>query len=338
MNTLTLGIDLAKNVFSLHGVNRNGKTVIRKTVKRQQLIPEVAKLPPALIGMEACSGAHYWARKFIKLGHDARIMAPKYVAPYRQGEKNDSNDAEAICEAVGRPKMRFVPVKTVHQQASLIIHRIRQGYVHMRTGIINQPRGLLSEFGIVMPKGRYSAQKAIRLVLEDAENDLPSNIRAILNDLFQKVLQLNEDILAYDRQINLIARQSEETTRIMATPGVGSQTATAVIATVGNMNMFRSGRQFSAWLGLAPRQYSTGGVTRLGRITKRGDKYLRTLLVHGARAVVARAKSKTDWLSQWVNDLIERRGMRRAIVAVAAKNARIIWALLTHKTEYQAAA
>lgn len=337
MNTLTLGIDLAKNVFSLHGVNQHGKTVIRKTVKRQQLLPEVAKLHPALIGLEACSGAHYWAREFTKLGHDARIMAPKYVAPYRQGEKNDSNDAEAICEAVARPKMRFVPVKTIDQQASLMVHRIRQGYVHMRTSIINQLRGLLSEFGIVMPKGRHSGQKAIQHVLEDAENELPGNVRTMLNDLYQKVLQLNEDILGYDRQISRIARESEDATRAMTAPGIGSQTATAVIATVGDMSLFKSGRQFSAWVGLVPRQYSTGGVTRLGRITKRGDKYLRTLLVHGARAVVARAKNKTDPSSQWINDLIERRGIRRTIVAVAAKNARTLWALLTHKTEYQAA-
>ena len=255
MKSLTLGIDLAKNVFSLHGVNQSGKTIIRKTVKRQQLLSEIAQLPPALIGLEACSGAHYWAQELIKLGHDARIMAPKHVAPYRQGEKNDSNDAEAICEAVSRPNMRFVPVKTPHQQASWVIHRIRQGYVHMRTGIINQIRGLLSEFGIIMPKGRYSAQKAIAMILEDTDNNLPGSIRPMQNDLYQKVLQLNEDILSYDRQINRVARESEDACRIMATPGIGSQIATAVIATVGDMNMFKSGRQFSAWLGLVPKQY-----------------------------------------------------------------------------------
>ena len=337
MNTLTLGIDLAKNSFSLHGVDQHGKVVIRKNVQRHRLLPTVAKLPSALIGMEACSGAHHWAREFSRLGHQSRIMAPKLVAPYRKGGKNDSNDAEAICEAVSRPTMRFVPVKSTDQQAVLCVHRVRQGLVHIRTAMINQLRGLLSEFGLVMKQGRYPAQNEVRHILEDPDNGLPGLVRELLNELLQKILQLNEDVLSYDRQIKRSARESSDAKKIMAIPGIGAQTATAMLATVANMNQFTSGRQLSAWLGLTPRQYSTGGVTRLGRITKRGDKYLRTLLVHGARAVIARAKDKTDSLSLWVKDLIERRGIRRTIVAVASKNARTIWALLVRDTEYKVA-
>ena len=338
MKSITVGIDLAKNSFSIHAVDQRGKVLTRKTVQRRHLLSTIAKLPPALIGMEACSGAHYWARELTRLGHEPRIMAPKLVTPYRKGGKNDSNDAEAICEAVSRPTMRFVPVKSPEQQAVLCLHRVRQGLVHTRTAIINQLRGLLAEFGIVFRQGRYPAQKEIRHIIETPDNHLPELVRKLVDDLFRKVLQLNEDILSYDRAIKQSARESYSAQKIMAIPGIGAQTATAVIATVANMTQFKSGRQFSAWLGLTPRQYSTGGVTRLGRITKRGDKYLRTLLVHGARAVVARATEKTDSLSLWVQSLIERRGIRRAIVAIASKNARIIWALLTRDTEYKTAA
>jgi len=330
-----LGIDLAKLVFSIHGVDEHSKPKLRKTIKRNKLISEVAKLPPCIIGMEACSGAHYWAREFTKLGHDVRIMASKFVIPYRQSEKNDANDAEAICEAVTRPKTRFVSIKSEEQQAVLCLHRIRQGAIKDRTARINRLRGLLSEFGIIMPKGRYPAQNAIAGILEDAENDLPFLARELLNDLWQSIRGLNEEILKYDRKLYALANQMKAAKRLMSIPGIGEITATAVVATVNDAKHFESSRSFAAWIGLVPRQYSTGGVVRLGRISKRGEKHIRTSLIHGARAVIANCKNKTDRTSLWVKDLVERRGFKRATVALAAKNARLIWALLHSEKEYQ---
>ena len=336
MNVTTIGIDLAKSVFSIHGVDRHGKVVLRKQLSRAKLLPFLAQLPPCLVGMEACSSAHHWARELEKLGHRVGIMAPRFVAPYRKSGKNDDNDAEAICEAVARPQMRFVAVKSAEQQAVLCLHRIRQGAVTERTAQINQLRGLLAEFGLVMPKGRYSAQREVPLILEDAENGLPMLARRLLNDVYQRVLRLHEEILSYDRELSALARQSQDAQRIMQLPGIGMQTATAVLASAPNPALFKSGRHFAAWLGLVPRQYSSGGKTRLGRITKRGDKYLRTLLIHGARAVLETVSEKDDRLSHWVRELVARRGIKKAAVALAAKNARILWALLMKQQDYQA--
>ena len=330
-----VGIDLAKLVFSIHGVDANDKCKLRKTVKRNNLLAEIAKLPPCIIAMEACSGAHYWAREFTKLGHDVRIMASKFVIPYRQNEKNDANDAEAICEAATRPKTRFVIIKSEEQQAVLCLHRIRQGAIKERTARINRLRGLLAEFGITMPKGRYPAQKAIADILEDGENNLPFIARELLDDLWQSIKGLNEEILKYDRTLYALANQMKDAKRLMSIPGIGEITATAVVATVNDAKHFETSRSFAAWIGLVPRQYSTGGVARLGRISKRGEKYIRTSLIHGARAVIANCKNKTDRTSLWVKDLVERRGFKRATVALAAKNARLIWALLHSEKEYQ---
>lgn len=335
MNVTTVGIDLAKNSFSLHGVDGHGKVAFRKTLSRHKLLPFLASLPPCLIGMEACSGAHYWGRELLKLGHRVGLMASRFVAPYRKGGKNDGNDAEAICEAVGRPGMRFVPVKSDEQQAVLSLHRIRQGLVGERTALINQLRGLLSEFGLIMPKGRYSAQHHIPSILEDAENGLPMLARRLLSDTYQRLRIMNEQILAYDREIYHLAKDSEPAKRLMTLPGIGEITATAILATVGDPRQFRNGRQFAAWLGLTPRQYTTGGKIRLGRITKKGDTYLRTLLIHGTRAVLATVQDKNDKLSCWAKALIERRGYKRAAVALAAKNARILWALMVRNETYQ---
>jgi transposase len=329
------GIDLAKLVFSIHGVDAHDKCKLRKTVKRNKLLAEVAKLPPCIIAMEACSGAHYWAREFTKLGHDVRIMASKFVIPYRQNEKNDANDAEAICEAATRPKTRFVSIKSEEQQAVLCLHRIRQGTIKDRTARINRLRGLLSEFGIIIPKGRYPLQNTIGGILEDAENALPFLARELLNDLWQSIKGLNEEILKYDRKLYALANQMKDAKRLMSIPGIGEITATAVVATVNDAKHFDTSRSFAAWIGLVPRQYSTGGVVRLGRISKRGEKHIRTSLIHGARAVIANCKSKTDRTSLWVKDLVERRGFKRATVALAAKNARLIWALLHSEKEYQ---
>jgi len=286
--------------------------------------------------MEACSGAHYWAREFTKLGHDVRIMASKFVIPYRQNEKNDANDAEAICEAATRPKTRFVSIKSEEQQAVLCLHRIRQGAIKDRTARINRLRGLLAEFGIIMPKGRYPAQKAISEILEDAQNNLPFLARELLNDLWLNIKTLNEEILKYDRKLYALAKQMKDAKRLMSISGIGEITATAVVATVNHAKHFNSSRSFAAWIGLVPRQYSTGGKAHLGRISKRGEKHIRTSLIHGARAVIANCKNKTDRTSMWIKDLIERRGFKRATVALAAKNVRLIWALLHSEKEYQA--
>lgn len=330
-----VGIDLAKLVFSIHGVDEHGKCKLKKTVKRNKLLAEIANLPQCIIGMEACSGAHYWAREFTKLGHEVRIMAVKFVIAYRQNEKNDANDAEAICEAVTRPKTRFVSIKSEEQQAVLCLHRIRQGLIKDRTARINRLRGLLAEFGLIMPKGRYPAQNTIGCILEDAENGLPMLARELLHDIWQSIKGLNEEILKYDRKLYALANQMKAAKRLMSIPGIGEITATAVVATVNDAKQFDSSRQFAAWIGLVPRQYTTGGVVRLGRISKRGEKHIRTSLIHGARAVIANCKNKTDKVSLWVKDLVERRGFKRATVALAAKNARLIWALLRSEKEYQ---
>lgn len=335
MNVTTIGIDLAKNSVSLHGVDSRGQTVWRKSLTRTKLLPFLGSLPACRIGLEACSGAHHWGRSLEGLGHRVGIMASRFVAPYRKGGKNDGNDAEAICEAVSRPGMRFVPVKSAEQQAVLCLHRIRQGLIKERTAAINQIRGLLSEFGLIMPKGRYSAQHHIPGILEDAENGLPMLVRRLLGDTYRRMRVMNEQILAYDRELEHLAKASDRATRLMTLPGIGAVTATALVASIGDPKQFKNGRQFAAWLGLTPRQYTTGGKIRLGRITKKGDVYLRTLLIHGTRAVLANVAEKSDRLSAWARALIERRGYRRAAVALAAKNARIAWALMHHGTTYQ---
>jgi len=335
MNISALGIDLAKNIFSLHGADDHGKTVLRKTVSRAKLLPFLATLPRCKVGMEACSGAHHFARCLQELGFEVQLMAAKFVAPYRKGGKNDGNDAEAICEALTRPNMRFVAIKHEDQQALLSLHRIRESRVSERTALINQLRGLLSEFGLVMPKGRHQAQQLIPRLLEDAENNLPWLVRNLFNDEYQRLLQLNEQLKGYDKQIEQIATQNEDMKRMMTLPGIGAITATALLASIGDIKNFKSGRELAAWLGLVPRQYSTGGKTKLGRITKHGDKYLRTLLIHGTRSVMNVLGDKQDRLSQWLRNVIERRGKKKAAVALAAKHARIIWAMLSRGESYQ---
>ena len=334
MDITTIGIDLAKNTFSLHGVDRNGKACLRKSVSRNKLLPMLATLPPCLVGLEACSGAHFWAREISQFGHTVRIMAPKFVIPYRKGGKNDHNDAAAICEAVARPDMRFVPIKSAEQQAVLCLHRARQGLIRQRTALTNQLRGLLTEFGLVLPKGRYQTHEHIPAILEDAKNGLPDIARRIIHEVWQRYLQTHEQILAADRELASLARQSAAACRIMTIPGVGELISTAIVAAV-DPHQFHNGRQLAAWLGLTPRQYTTGGTVRLGRITKQGDKYLRMCLIHGARAVLANLREKCDKVSCWLRQLIARRGYKRAVVALAARNARLIWTLLMKQEDYQ---
>jgi len=262
-------------------------------------------------------------------------MAPRFVAPYRKGGKNDGNDAAAICEAVARPDMRFVQVKSEDQQAVLSLHRVRQALITDRTALINPLRGLLAEFGCVMPQGRYCAQHQIPQILEDADNGLPRLARRVIGDLYQRLRDLNTQLLAYDRELEHLAKDQTAAQQLMSVPGIGAITATALVASIGDPKQFKNGRQFAAWLGLVPRQFTTGGKIRLGRITKRGDVYLRTLLIHGTRAVLATVKNKTDRLSRWAQALIARRGYKRAAVALAAKNARILWALLVKGETFQ---
>lgn len=329
----TVGIDLAKNVFSLHGINANGKVLIRRTVRRADLLRVVASLPPCVIGMEACSGSHAWARQFRGFGHDVRLMAPAFVVPYRKSGKNDGNDAEAICEAVTRPNMRFVPVKSEEQQALLSLHRVRQGFIEERTALINRLRAVLSEFGVVLPNRVHWIKRGAAAAAET----LPALARRAVEDLHAHLRLLDERIGAYDRELEAQAQASEAAQRLMQIRGIGPLTALAIAATVGDARDFSSGRQFAAWLGLTPRQHSTGGKPCLGHITRRGEGYIRMLLVQGARSVLQTAIRHADRLSRWALNVQARRGYHRALVAIAAKNARIAWALLSKQQTLRAA-
>lgn len=328
MAILFVGIDLAKSVFALHGVDEYGKAVlVAPKVARDKLVGMIAALPPCTIGMEACSGAHHWARVFAGFGHTVRLMAPKFVAPYRMSGrrgKNDAADAAAICEAVQRPTMRFVPVKSLEQQARLSVHRMRQGFIEQRTATINRIRGLLAEFGIVLPLKAATVRREAAACLED----LPGWANVAVGDALSELYRLDERIEQYDRHIAQMAREDSRARQLMKLCGVGETTASAIVAMVGNGHEFSCGRQFAAWLGLTPGQYSSGGKSRLGRITKAGDSYLRSLLVLGARAVLNAAAGKADRISTWAKALAERRGYWRAVIAIAAKNARMAWAVL----------
>jgi transposase len=328
MAIVFVGIDLAKNVFAVHGVDDHGKpALVRPSVARAKLHALIASVPPCTIGMEACSGAHHWARLFVALGHTVRLIAPKFVAPYRlsgRRGKTDAADAAAICEALQRPSMRFVPIKSIDQQSLLTQHRVRQGFVEQRTAIINRVRGLLSEFGIVMPL----KASVVRAQAAAALEDLPGWANLAIGDCLSELHHLDERIAQYDRHLASQARQDTRAQQLMRLSGIGETTATALVASVGNAHEFKCGRQFAAWLGLTPGQYSSGGKTRLGRITKAGDGYLRSLLVLGARAVLNAAKARSDVLSSWALALQQRRGYWRAVVAIAAKNARMAWAVL----------
>ena len=297
MAIVNVGIDLAKNVFALHGVNENGQVDLRRpSVPRAKLHEAVAVLPPCTIGMEACSGAHHWARLFAQSGHTVKLMAPKFVTPYRMSGKRgktDAADAAAICEAMQRANMRFVPVKTLEQQSRLMVHRTRQGFVEARTAVINRIRGLLAEFGIVLPqKAQVVRREAARHM-----DSLPGLGKIVIEDLLDEIRHLDERTKAYDAHVRSMARDCTAAQRLMQIIGIGEVTATAIVAMVGNAQEFSSGRQFAAWLGLVPGQYSSGGKTRLGRITKAGDAYLRGLLVMGARAVLNAAGAKDDSIS-----------------------------------------
>lgn len=327
MEITTIGIDLAKEVFQIHGVDRHGKAVLCKQLRRNEMVKFFVNLKPCLIGMEACGSSHYWARKLNEFGHTVKLMPPQFVKPYVKTNKHDMADAEAICEAVSRPNMRFVPIKNIEQQAILSVHRARQGFVKARTAQANQIRGLLSEFGIVIPQGIHSIAKRVPDILEDAENGLPGTMRHLLERLNDHLKELNRQVEELELQIKLWHKENEASQRLEAIPGIGPITASAIVATVGDAREFKNSRQFSAWFGLVPKQRSSGGKQMLLCISKRGDAYLRTLLIHGARAIIRFAEKKAE-PDSWLRKLIARRNKNVAAVALANKNARIIWALL----------
>ena len=336
MNIITVGIDLAKHIFALHGVDHDGKAVLVKPrVARDQLAALIAQLPPCLIGMEACTGAHHWARLFRQHGHTVKLIAPKFVAPYRMSGrhgKNDANDAAAICEAVTRPHMRFVPIKEESQQSILSLHRIRHGFVEERTATYNRLRGLIAEFGVVLP------QKVERLRREIGHHldFLPTLVRHSVSDLLNHADSLNQRIEEYDRTIQAAAKQDARSKQLMQLSGIGPTTASALVASIGSGHDFSNGRQLAAWIGLVPGQYSSGGKMRLGRITKAGDAYLRSLLILGARSILAGLGNKQDGFSRWARNLQERRGYWKTVVAIAAKNARLVWAVLHYGEAFTA--
>jgi transposase len=334
MKITTIGIDLAKNVIQVHGVDERGRTVLRKQLKRAQVTAFFANLEPCLIGMEACGSAQHWARKLAGFGHEVRLMAPQFVKAYVKGNKHDAADAEAVCEAVRRPNMHFVAVKTVEQQSILAVHRARQSFVKARTAQANQIRGLLGEFGLVIPKGIGHIAKRLPEILEDAENALPGVLRELLQRLAENLKAMDRQVDEVELQIQAWHRGNEASRRLDHIAGVGPLTASALVASYGNAKSFRNGRQLAASLGIVPRQYSSGGKPTLLGISKRGDVYLRTLLIHGARAVVRAAEHKAE-VDPWLKALLARRHKNVAAVALANKNARIAWALLAHGTAYE---
>ena len=329
MKITTVGIDLAKLVFQIHGVDARGKVAVRRQLKRAEMSSYFVNLEPCLIGMEACGSAHYWARKLEGYGHTVKLMAPQFVKPYVKTNKNDMADAEAICEAVAQPNMRFVVIKTVEQQAILSIHRARQGFVKARTAQGNQIRGLLSEFGIIIPQGIRSITKRMPEILEDAENGLPGAMRNLLERLTENLKEMDRQVNELEAKIQLWHRENAASLKLAEIPGLGPITASAIVATVGDAREFKNGRQLAAWLGLVPKQHSSGGKPTLLGISKRGDTYLRTLMIHGARAVIRFAENKAE-PNVWLGKLMARRNKNIAAVALANKNARVVWALLAN--------
>jgi transposase len=333
-----LGIDLAKNVFQLHGADRKGRAVLKRRVMRDQLIGAVTEVPPCTIAIEACTGAFYWARRFEVLGHQVKIFSPQYVKPFVRRQKNDGNDAEAIVTAARQPHIPLVPKKTIEQQDIQALHRARQRMVNHRTALVSQSRGLLLDRGFAFAKSITRARRMIPLLIADTDNALTPMARATIAELWDLMCDLDRRIHGLDGRIDAVFKADPTCQRIAAIKGVGPKIATAIVAAVGNGAEFRNGRHMAAWLGLVPRQHSSGDKRVTMGISKRGSQHLRSLLVHGARAVVRTAPNKLDPRNRWVNDLRERRGFNRTTVAVANKTARVIWAVLRRGEPYRAAA
>jgi transposase len=331
----TIGLDLAKMVFQVHGADGDGLPVVRKKLRRGQVLGFFAGLSPCLVGLEACASAHYWARELQALGHEVRLIPPQYVKPFVKTNKNDAADAEAICEALGRPTMRFAAVKSADQQAVLMLHRSRELLVRQRTMLINALRGHCGEFGMIAAQGARKVAALIE-VIEDPDDDrLPALARDALLTLVVQLRAAEAQIAALEKELTAWHRSSEASLRLATIPGIGVITATALVATVGDARQFRSARQFAAWLGLVPRQRSSGGKDRLGRISKRGDGYLRRLLVHGARIVLFWSRRKKETRSDWLEALLARRPTNVVMVAMANKTARVVWAMLSRGETYQ---
>jgi transposase len=311
------------------------RTVLRKQLKRNQVAAFFANIPQCLIGMEACGSAHHWARKLRSFGHDVRLMAPQFVKPYVKTNKNDAADAEAICEAVGRPNMRFVPIKNIEQQGVLALHRVRQGFVKARTAQANQIRGLLAEFGLVIPLGIVNIAKNVPELIEDASNELPGSFRLLVQRLLEQLKGFDQQVREIESEIVAWHRTNDDSRKLAKMPGIGPITASAMVASIGDAKSFKNGRQVSAWLGLVPKQNSTGGKTVLLGMSKRGNSYLRTLLIQGARSVIYALQRKKEPVEGWLNRLLKRRNTNVAAVALANKNARIIWALLSGDREFR---
>ena len=325
----TIGLDLAKNVFQIHAIDATGEVVVRKTLRRAQMLPFFEKLPPCLIGAEACGTSHHWARELTKFGHEVRLMPPVYVKPYVKRGKNDAADAEAICEAVTRPTMRFVAVKSREQQAALSLHRVRSLLVRQRTQLVNLMRSMLAELGIAIPVGLEKALQMARQIVDgEVELGLPAEATTVVAMLSGQMLQLHVQLRKLDLRLARLQRSDDTARRLATIPGIGPVGATALAASVTDANQFASGRQFAAWLGLTPRQNSSGGKERLGRITKMGDKYLRQLLVIGATSLVRRAKDKPEAVDPRFVALLARKPARVATIAMANKMARIAWAVM----------
>lgn len=332
MNISRIGLDLAKNVFQIHGVDAHGREVLNKPLKRARMVEFFTRLPPCTVAMEACGSAHHWGRKLTALGHEVKLIAPQHVKPYVARNKNDARDAAAICEASARPHMKFVALKTVDQQALLALHRARDGLVTARTALGNQIRGLLAEFGMVFPLGALALRQGLASAQEEADNGLPPLMRRLIGELNDHLRELQVRITRLEGEILAWHRGNEASQRLAGIPGIGPLTASALVASVGDARAFANARQFAAWLGLTPRERSSGGHRQLLGISKQGDSYLRRLLVHGARSVVRRVQA--DGMG-WLAELLRRRPKNVVVVAQAQKNARQAWALLAHGETYR---
>ena len=331
----TIGLDIAKSVFQVHGVDATGQVVIRRQLKRRYVLAFFQKLPPCLVGIEACASSHHWSRELQAAGHTVRLMPPAYVKPYVKRQKNDAADAEAICEAVTRANMRFVPTKTPEQQSGLVLHRTRHLFIRQQTSVINAIRAHLAEFGIIAPVGRHGVEDLLRVVADPNDKRVPDIARACLAALGAQLRRIKEQILEFDRMIRAWHRSSEMSRRLDDCPGVGPALATAVVASVADPMAFKSGRNFSAWVGLVPKQRSSGGKERLGGISKQGDRYLRGLFVVGALAVIRYAKIHGTKHRPWLAALLERRPTKVAAIALANKIARMVWAMMVKGERYK---
>ena len=335
MKVTTIGLDLAKNVFQVHGADAHGATLLRKQLRRTQMAEFFAQQPPCVVAMEACGGAHHWGRKLRALGHEVRLIAPQYVKPYVKSQKNDAADAAAIGEAATRGHMRFVSLKTVDQQSVLALHTVRSGFVKQRTALSNQIRGLLAEFGVVLPQGLSKLSGQLPVVLADQNNELTGVMRELLQMLQTQLAHIDELVARLERQIRVWANQDEAAKRLQQIPGIGPITASALAASVGDARQFEDGRQMSAWMGLVPRQHSSGGKSVLLGITKRGDKYLRTLLIHGARAALKAYQRNPAKTPEHLAQLMQRKHPNVVCVALASRNARVAWAMLSRREDYR---